>query len=354
MLDPVREAERAAALLAQFERKGASRVEPGYLLPADTLLDLYGEAIRSRAYRTQDPVQGETILRPDFTVPVVEAHMARDTDIARYTYAGPVWRRQSYGVNRAREYWQVGLELLGDANRAAADAEVFVAIRGALGAGATGARTGDLAFLLAAVDGIRTTEARKAALRRHVWRPRRFKRLLERFAGVAPFDADTRDLPDVVPEDVQGVRGRPEIAARLDRIREERETPSIAREEHALFETLEAMNGSAAACLKGMEALGRTFPNLRPPTEEMARRLDALDRSGVGPDDLPFDPQFGRTTMEYYDGFVFAFRGPPERPDVATGGRYDALTEVLGNGRRIPAVGGVIRPAILLAMEAQP
>lgn len=350
MRDPVREAECAAALLARFERKGASRVEPGYLLPAETLLDLYGEAIRARAFRTQDPIHGETILRPDFTVPVVEAHMATGADIARYAYAGPVWRRQSYGVSRSREYWQVGLELLGDTNRAVADAEVFAAIREALGAGAEVPMTGDLAFLFAAIDGIRTSEARKAALRRHVWRPGRFKRLLERFAGVAPFDTDTRDLPEEVPGEVQGLRSGSEIAARLDRIRAERETAPISREEHALFETLEAMNGSAAACLKGMEALGRTFPNLRPPAEEMGRRLDALDRSGVAPDALPFDAQFGRTTMEYYDGFVFAFRGPPGQPDVATGGRYDALTEVLGNGRRIPAVGGVIRPAILLEM----
>ncbi|MDB9740370.1 ATP phosphoribosyltransferase regulatory subunit, partial [Amylibacter sp.] len=29
---------------------------------------------------------------------------------------------------------------------------------------------------------------------------------------------------------------------------------------------------------------------------------------------------------------------------IASGGRYDALTAVLGAGREIPAVGGVIRP----------
>jgi len=38
-------------------------------------------------------------------------------------------------------------------------------------------------------------------------------------------------------------------------------------------------------------------------------------------------------------------------PPVATGGRYDALTRVLGQGREIPAVGGVIRPGLLLDLE---
>ncbi|MDC3265334.1 hypothetical protein OAU61_04555, partial [Planktomarina temperata] len=41
------------------------------LQPADVLLDLYGEDIRARAYVTSDPLRGEQMLRPDFTVPVV-------------------------------------------------------------------------------------------------------------------------------------------------------------------------------------------------------------------------------------------------------------------------------------------
>ena len=57
--------------------------------------------------------------------------------------------------------------------------------------------------------------------------------------------------------------------------------------------------------------------------------------------------------MEYYDGFVFGFyaEARPDLPPVATGGRYDALTRVLGQGRSIPAVGGVIRPAQVLALR---
>jgi ATP phosphoribosyltransferase regulatory subunit len=52
--------------------------------------------------------------------------------------------------------------------------------------------------------------------------------------------------------------------------------------------------------------------------------------------------------MEYYDGFVFGFLAParPDLPPVATGGRYDALTAILG-GEAIPAVGGVIRPELV-------
>jgi ATP phosphoribosyltransferase regulatory subunit len=37
---------------------------------------------------------------------------------------------------------------------------------------------------------------------------------------------------------------------------------------------------------------------------------------------------------------------------VATGGRYDALTARLGRGRGMRAVGGVVRPGLLLALGA--
>jgi ATP phosphoribosyltransferase regulatory subunit len=53
--------------------------------------------------------------------------------------------------------------------------------------------------------------------------------------------------------------------------------------------------------------------------------------------------------MEYYDGFVFSFLSGEEV--VASGGRYDALTAVLGQGRSIPAVGGIIRPHLVAALR---
>ena len=38
-------------------------------------------------------------------------------------------------------------------------------------------------------------------------------------------------------------------------------------------------------------------------------------------------------------------------PPVASGGRYDALTAVLGQGKSIPAVGGIIRPNLVVALK---
>ena len=351
------EADIAARLLAMFEGAGALRVEPGYLQPADVLLDLYGENIRARAYRTDDPVHGEQMLRPDFTVPVVQMHMEERCEPARYTYAGPVWRRQEYGSSRAREYWQVGLELFGDSDPATADAEVFSSIATALNGVEFDVMTGDLAFLLAGIDALRTTDARKTALRRHVWRPSRFDRLIDRFAGKVPFDCDTRDLPDDVPAAIDaegpaiGLRRAAEIAARIEALREERATPDLSNEEVAMIQTLMAVAGGSGSCLSGIRVLARAFPALKAPSDKMEARLDCLAKRGVEIDNLPFAANFGRTSMEYYDGFVFELRAVESDQLLATGGRYDALTRVLGRGAEAPAVGAVLRPAAIGAVS---
>jgi histidyl-tRNA synthetase len=83
-----------ARLAVLFRAAGADPVAPSVLQPAGTLLDLYGEDIRARAYTTRDPARGELMLRPDFTVPVIEHHLATGRAAGRYTYSGPVFRMQ--------------------------------------------------------------------------------------------------------------------------------------------------------------------------------------------------------------------------------------------------------------------
>ncbi len=82
-------------------------------------------------------------------------------------------------------------------------------------------------------------------------------------------------------------------------------------------------------------------------------RVSALTRRGVDVSQVAFEASFGRTSMEYYDGFVFEWESPayPDAGPAASGGRYDALTRQLGQGQGVPAVGGVMRPALLLTLE---
>jgi ATP phosphoribosyltransferase regulatory subunit len=89
------------------------------------------------------------------------------------------------------------------------------------------------------------------------------------------------------------------------------------------------------------------LPAIGPAVDRFAERLAALAARGIDTGSLPFEASHGQSTLEYYDGFVFSFHADrPGWPAVASGGRYDVLTAVLGQGRSIPAVGGILRPEL--------
>jgi len=363
--DTGRAAERAEAerLFAAFVAAGAVPVEAEVLQPAGTLLDLYGEDIRARAYVTFDPVAGEMMLRPDFTVPVVQAHMAGGAEPARYCYMGQVFRRQDRPDVRAREYLQVGFEVFDRVAPEVADAEVFALFAQALDGLPLRPVTGDIGILMAAVRGLATTDRRRAALLRHVWRPQRFRRLLDRFAGRAAMPPARAALLDRLRSDaapvliaaagpVIGLRSEAEIVARAEALIDDAGTPPLAATEAALLYDLLTLEAPAAAALRHLRGITPLLPAIAPAVDRFARRLAALAARGVDVDALPFEASHGRTAMEYYDGFVFSYlAADPGLPPVASGGRYDALTRVLGQGRSIPAVGGVIRPALTAGLR---
>jgi len=335
---------QAERLFAAFRAEGAVPVEADILQPAEVLLDLYGEDIRARAFVTTDPLRGEMMLRPDFTVPVVQMHMSHGAEPARYCYMGEVFRRQEHLDGRATEYFQAGYEVFDRDDPTGADAEVFALFARMLAPLSLRAATGDLAILMAAVRGLNTLPSRKAALLRHVWRPKRFRALLDHYGA----DRPARPLPEASEAPLIGLRSASEISARLEALAEDAAAPPISAEEVALLDDLFDLTAPSTAALKHLRDLTLSLPSIAASVDRMARRLDALAARGVDVDTLAFEASHGRTTLEYYDGFVFSFHAAdPALPPVASGGRYDAMTAVLGQGRSIPAVGGVIRPGLV-------
>ena len=349
---------RAAELRAMFEAQGAQPVETNVLQPAEVLLDLYGEDIRGRAYVTSDTLRGEQMLRPDFTVPVVQMHMEHGAEPARYTYSGQVFRRQEDDASKDNEYTQVGYEVFDRENPAAADAEVFALIQSVVAPLNLRAATGDIGVLMAAVQGLETTERRKQALMRHIWRPRRFRALIERFAGRAPVPASRAALlanenPMGIEAPMIGMRTEGEIEERIAALRVDAETPPISAGQVEMLEALLGVRETLPFALEHLRDIAVDMPAITEAVFRIKERMEALAARGVDVDALEFEASYGRTQMEYYDGFVFGFyaEGRHDLPPVATGGRYDALTRVLGQGREIPAVGGVIRPGVMLQLE---
>ncbi|MGH1357120.1 MAG: ATP phosphoribosyltransferase regulatory subunit, partial [Thalassovita sp.] len=247
-------------------------------------------------------------------------------------YAGEVFRRQEDDAARPNEYLQVGYEVFDRDNPIDSDAEVFTVIRAALGDVPLRAATGDIGILMAAVDGLRTTEARKSALRRHIWHPRRFRSLIDRYAGRTPVPASRQALlaaadpfADNVPQ--IGLRSRAEVIARIETLRADAAAAPLSEQEVALLDAILSVRESLPNALEHLRDIAVDLPAIDPAVERLAKRMKALEKRGVDVDTLDFEASYGRTSLEYYDGFVFGFyeAARPDLPPVAAGGRYDAL-----------------------------
>ena len=235
---------------------------------------------------------------------------------------------------------------------AAADAEVFAALADILAPLNLRAATGDIGLLKAAVEGLETSERRRWQLLRHIWRPRRFRTLLDRYAGRS-------DAPDITPAathaPLTGLRSASEIGARLAALEADHNTAPIPAAQADGIATLLTVREIVPYAIEQLRNLAVDMPSISRATERLAARADALRDRGSDVEALDFEVAYGRTSMEYYDGFVFGFyaNGRPDLPPVASGGRYDALTRRLGRGAEIPAVGAVLRPGLIVALEAE-
>ena len=338
-------------ILSRFRDAGAVEVAPDILLPAESLLDLYGEDIRARAYVAYDPIRGEMMLRPDFTVPVVQMHMMNGAEPARYCYLGEVFRKQDHGDTRpesprAQEYLQAGFELF--AREDSADTEVFALFSRILSPYGLTATMGDMQLVLDAIRALPLSEARRRTLLHYIWMPNRFRLMLQRFSGPVPprrFPADTGHWT--------GLRSPAEMQARIARIEAGREEAPLAPEWSDRLERLLAVRGPAPRAVDALRELAGELPQIAGAVAGLAARLDGIAACGIDISGIRFDASHGRHSMEYYDGMTFSFHAPDrdDWPPVASGGRYDALTQVLGQGRAIPAVGGIIRPGLLAELE---
>lgn len=361
-----------ARLAARFAEAGYAPVSPGHLFPAETLLDLYGEDLRGRAFLFPGSGSGEELcLRPDFTVPVVLAHAAEGWEArAAHSYQGPVFRRQPPGSARPTEYLQAGIENFGEGDRATTEAGVLATIIGALeeiGVGPVEIATGDLGIAFALIDALEMPERRRAALKRHFWRPSRFHALVEGFvAGPSAPSARRAALIAAAsrPEaalavaamaaeagEVVGLRETAEIAARAVELASAAAEPPMPREQAELIEAVLAVSGPAPEALEALRQLAGAA--LAPALDRFEARLEALQAAGIDTARLPFDADFGRK-LEYYDGFVFEITAADrdDLPPLAGGGRYDAMTLRLGASAPVPAVGAMLRPEAALAAAA--
>ena len=355
-------------------------VAPAVIQPADVFLDVVGETLRARTYVFSDPDGTELCLRPDITVPVARLHLARLGQLpptagsqpapARYCYNGPAFRYQPSGANEAhpREFRQAGLELLGAAEREAADAEVVtLTLRALEAAGLTGysLRMGDIAIVASLLTALPIPERWRRRLMDRFWRPDAFRAELKRLStdpgeACRRLDADLRAA--IRPDDragteraiaahagvrgleLSGARTFRDIADRLIEVVEDASLPKLPKLVTRTIGDLLAIEVPASEATARIDTLVRAAGlDLSGVLRSAELRLQLIAKAGLDTAAMTFEADFGRT-IEYYSGFVFEVHGPALSltSPVAGGGRYDRLMRVIGAGRDVPAVGSAI------------
>ncbi len=351
---------QAAAALARIARVSGVRAEPQTLMPAEVVLELSGEAVRSRLCTFTDASGREHCLRPDLTTPIAQMVASGELPVARYYEAGPVYRLPPRGSNDPVEHLQIGFEWFGNGGSPSEDAEALaVALEAAQAGGvkAASVRFGDVAIYHAMIAALPLSPQWRDRLRRSFSRRKGPRELLAaakgqagstdavaRIGSLAPADAVRAVEAEFVRLGVKPVaRSAEDIAARLrDKARD---VAPDAGAGAALVRYL-GLAAPAGASLAALEAFARESGlDLSEALDGYRERLKQIER--LRPPfwaDAVFSAEAGRR-FEYYDGFVFelARAGGGDRP-IVSGGRYDSLIPRLSAGaREASAIGAALR-----------
>ncbi|MDX8482301.1 ATP phosphoribosyltransferase regulatory subunit [Mesorhizobium sp. VK24D] len=349
----------AAGIIKLFAERDTNAVEVAVLQPADPFLDMAGEDLRRRIFLTESDTGKTLCLRPEFTIPVCLDHIASQAGTPRrYSYLGEVFRQRREGGN---EFFQAGIEDLGDRDTAAADARSLADAHALLSLVLPGRP-------LAVTLGDQTVfEAVLAAL----GLPRGWRMRLARAFGSAPMlEAALADLANpprnsqlsgpvallVLDGDAEGLAAH--IAAGMEeaglsassgrapadiarRLIEKAQLRSVRLSDEAFsalkgFLDIDVALGSATQALEKFAADAGL--SLGAALENFAARAKAIEAHGLPMAEIRYDAAFGRP-LDYYTGLVFEIAAAGGDRPLVGGGRYDRLLTLLGAKKPIPGVG---------------
>lgn len=348
----------AADILALFEERGAVLAEVGVLQPADPFLDMAGEDLRRRIFLTESET-GETLcLRPEFTIPVCRDHIASQAGTPRrYGYLGQVFRQRREG---GAEFLQAGIEDLGEADTAAADArslaDAHALLTRVLPRTPLAVTLGDQRVFEAVLAGLGLPRGWQKRLARAFGSATQLAAALDDLANPAPRSTNGTALAGLIAEgDRDGLAGHvaslmaeaglPASAGRspqeiAQRLIEKAELKSVRLSQEAFdaltrFLVIRAPLEEAAAALSAFA--DDTGLTLGTALDLFSARAEAIAAHGLPEGAILYDAGFGRP-LDYYTGLVFEITTGGSLPLVG-GGRYDRLLTMLGAKAPIPGVG---------------
>ena len=348
----------ADAILALFDDRDTDTVEIPVIQPADPFLDMAGEDLRRRIFLTESETGKSLCLRPEFTIPVCVSHIVGHSGTPRrYAYLGQVFRQRRDGSS---EFFQAGIEDLGNADMATADAH---AVRDAadtlsmlLPSAEITTTLGDQSLFEAVVAALGLPAGWQTRLIRTFGDHGKLDQMLDTLSRPLGANGGTDNPLITLARDGNRDQLEESIAAQMhstgylsnasrtpaeiaERMIAKTELANAHLDTNALailrdFLALETRLGDAPAALATLA--GGANLDLGEALAMFEARVAALENAGVAITDLHYRAAFGRP-LDYYTGLVFEMASG--EAVLAGGGRYDRLLTLLGAETAIPAVG---------------
>jgi len=352
----------AGELLADFERLKTLRVDTPVIQPAEPFLDMAGEDLRRRIFLTESETGESLCLRPEFTIPVCLRHIETATGTPqRYAYLGEVFRQRRDGAN---EFYQAGIEDLGDLDTAGADAraigDAMLVLSNRLPGRRLRVTVGDQSVFEAVIAACGLPAGWQKRLihafgdQEHLQRllaeladpksPGVFGPEVERLASMGILNDEERLVAEIAGTmeatgySTNGSRSPGDIARRL---KEKMELATTRLDKAALaimreFLALDLPLGESAAALH--QFADKSGLKIDGALALFDARVAALARVGADAGLIRYRAAFGRP-LDYYTGLVFEIGLEGAPAVLAGGGRFDRLLTLLGAREHIPAVG---------------
>ncbi|MDA1198442.1 MAG: ATP phosphoribosyltransferase regulatory subunit [Proteobacteria bacterium] len=339
-------------LLNLFKKKGFKVKEFENIIESKIIIERSGEIFKKSLLSFEDDNGNNFSLRPDLTISACLDYIKNiKKGIYKYAYFDQAYRRTFSKESLVRN--QLGCEIIGSTSLKL-NLEIINLIDQSLikvSNKKTTIKINDINIFYSLVDSLKLPSRWSLRLKRHFWRPEYFSELISRLSSNSDiqknvFELDKKSYFKMRKLDQNSmIAGRKisEILKRFEKkIKEPRSNIDGKRVARIVnkFLKINCSLKNAKSELKNFEA-----------KNNLNLKLDGFDIFNLKfkNNDVIFSSNIGRN-VEYYTGLVFEIIKKSKNLNLASGGRYDNLIQILGASKKIPAIGGAINYDNLLKL----
>ncbi len=339
-------------LLNLFKKKGFKVKEFENIIESKIIIERSGEIFKKSLLSFEDDNGNNFSLRPDLTISACLDYIKNiKKGIYKYAYFDQAYRRTFSKESLVRN--QLGCEIIGSTSLKL-NLEIINLIDQSLikvSNKKTTIKINDINIFYSLVDSLKLPSRWSLRLKRHFWRPEYFSELISRLSSNSDiqknvFELDKKSYFKMRKLDQNSmIAGRKisEILKRFEKkIKEPRSNIDGKRVARIVnkFLKINCSLKNAKSELKNFEA-----------KNNLDLKLDGFDIFNLKfkNNDVIFSSNIGRN-VEYYTGLVFEIIKKSKNLNLASGGRYDNLIQILGASKKIPAIGGAINYDNLLKL----